>query len=70
MDRHNRRAVQSFVDATRDGWLHYLNNPAKGNALIKRDNPDITDAILARLDKMKRHDMLLSGDGKALAWAA
>jgi len=62
----NRRAVQLFVDATRDGWLHYLNNPAKGNALIKRDNPDITDAILAQAwDKMKRHDMLLSGDGKA-----
>jgi len=62
----NRRAVQQFVDATRDGWLHYLDNPAKGNALIKRDNPDITDAILAQAwDKMKRHDMLLSGDGKA-----
>jgi NitT/TauT family transport system substrate-binding protein len=62
----NRRAVQLFVDATRDGWLHYLNNPARGNALIKRDNPDITDAILAQAwDKMKRHDMLLSGDGKA-----
>jgi len=62
----NRSAVQQFVDATRDGWLHYLANPAKGNALIKRDNPDITDAILAQAwDKMKRHDMLLSGDGKA-----
>jgi NitT/TauT family transport system substrate-binding protein len=62
----NRRAVQSFVDATRDGWLHYLANPAKGNALIKRDNPDMTDAILVQaLDKMKRFEMLLSGDGKA-----
>ena len=55
-----------FVDATRDGWLHYLDNPAKGNALIKRDNPDMTDAILAQaLDKMKRYEMLLSGDGRA-----
>jgi len=62
----NRSAVQLFVDATRDGWLHYLDNPAKGNALIKRANPDITDAILAQaLDQMKRHEMLLSGDGKA-----
>jgi NitT/TauT family transport system substrate-binding protein len=62
----NRSAVQLCVDATRDGWLHYLDNPAKGNALIKRANPDITDAILAQaLDQMKRHEMLLSGDGKA-----
>jgi NitT/TauT family transport system substrate-binding protein len=58
------KTVQRFVDATRDGWLHYLENPARGNALIKRDNPDMTDAILAQaLDKMKRYEMILSGDG-------
>jgi len=62
----NRKAVQGFVDATRDGWLHYLQDPAKGNALIKRQNPDMTDAILKQaLDKMKEHEMLLSGDGLA-----
>jgi NitT/TauT family transport system substrate-binding protein len=60
----NRAAVQRFVDATRDGWLHYLADPAKGNALIKRENPDMTDAILAQsLDKMKRYEMIISGDG-------
>ncbi len=62
----NRRAVQMFVDGTRDGWLNYLANPARGNALIKRDNPDMTDAILAQAwDKMKRYEMLISGDGRA-----
>jgi len=62
----NRKAVQLFVDATRDGWLHYLDNPAKGNALIKRENRDMTDAILKQAhDKMKEHDMVLSGDGLA-----
>jgi NitT/TauT family transport system substrate-binding protein len=62
----NRKAVQLFVDATRDGWLHYLQNPADGNALIKRTNPDMTDAILDQaLDKMKRYEMLISGDGRA-----
>ncbi len=62
----NRKAVQLFVDATRDGWLMYLENPAKGNALIKRDNPDITDAILNQAwDKMKRYELLISGDGRA-----
>src|ERR1700712_3291770 len=50
----NRKAVQSFVDATRDGWLHYLDDPARGNALIRRDNPDMTDAILKQAhQKMK-----------------
>ena len=62
----NRKAVQSFVDATRDGWLLYLDNPAKGNALIKRDNPDMTDAILNQAwDKMKHYELLISGDGRA-----
>jgi NitT/TauT family transport system substrate-binding protein len=62
----NPRAVQGFVDATRDGWLNYLGDPRPGNALIKRENPDMTDAILAQaLDKMKRYEMLISGDGRA-----
>ena len=62
----DRKTVQAFVDATRDGWLHYLDDPSKGNALIKKQNPDITDAILKQaLDKMKEHDMILSGDGRA-----
>ncbi|HVV27336.1 MAG TPA: ABC transporter substrate-binding protein [Rhizomicrobium sp.] len=62
----NRKAVQLFVDATRDGWLHYLDNPARGNALIRKENPDITDAILAQAhDKMKRYEMVISGDGRA-----
>ena len=62
----NRQVVHQFVNASRDGWLNYLNDPAKGNALIKRDNPDMTDAILSQaLDKMKRYEMVISGDGRA-----
>src|SRR6201985_201095 len=39
----NPKAVQAFVDATRDGWLHYLNgDPRKGNALIRQANPEMT----------------------------
>ena len=60
----DRKTVQAFVDASRDGWLHYMKDPRKGNALIKRDNPDMTDAILAQaLDKMNRYGMVLSRDG-------
>jgi len=55
-------------DASRDGWLHYLQNPAKGNALIKRANPDISDAVLNQaLDKMKRYEMLLSATARPSA---
>jgi NitT/TauT family transport system substrate-binding protein len=62
----NRKAVQAFVTAARRGWERYLIDPRPGNALIKRDNPDMTDAILAQaIDKMKSHQMLQSGDGKA-----
>ncbi len=62
----DRGTVQGFVDATRLGWQRYLANPAKGNALIKRDNPDMTDDILKQAhDKMKAHEMVMSGDGKA-----
>lgn len=62
----DRKTVQSFVSATQLGWQRYLVNPAKGNALIKRDNPDMSDDILKQsLDKMKSHEMIMSGDGKA-----
>ena len=62
----NRKAVQLFVDATRRGWERYLADPRAGNALIKRENRDMTDAILKQaLEKMKAHEMVVSGDGKA-----
>jgi NitT/TauT family transport system substrate-binding protein len=61
----NPKIVQAFVDATRDGWLHYLQNPTSGNALIKHDNPDMTDALLAQsLAKMKNYDLVLAKDGR------
>jgi NitT/TauT family transport system substrate-binding protein len=61
------KAVQAFYDASRDGWHDYLNaNPAPANALIKRDNPDMTDAIIAQaIDKMKRYGLVSGGDAPA-----
>ena len=65
-DGEGIESVSRPFDATRDGWLHYLDNPARGNALIKGDNPDMSDAILAQAwDKLKRYNLLLSGDGAA-----
>ena len=40
--------VQRFVDASIEGWYSYLyGDPEPGNALIKRDNPEMTDDQIA-----------------------
>jgi NitT/TauT family transport system substrate-binding protein len=53
----NPRAVQAFVDATREGWKRYLyGNPAPANAIIKRDNAEMTDGLIAQaIAKMKSY---------------
>lgn len=62
----NPAAVQAFVDATREGWKDYLfGNPADANALIKRDNPDMSDGLIAQaIAKMKSYGLVDSGDAK------
>ena len=59
--------VQRFVDASIEGWYSYLHgDPAPGNALIKKDNPEMTDALLAYgIAKMKEYGVVDSGDAKA-----
>jgi NitT/TauT family transport system substrate-binding protein len=59
--------VQRFVDASIEGWYSYLyGNPAPGNALIKKDNPEQTDDLLAfGRDKIKEYGIVDSGDAKA-----
>jgi NitT/TauT family transport system substrate-binding protein len=65
-------AVQAFVDATIEGWMHYLyGDPSAGNALIKRDNPEMTDDLLAQaIEKLRAHDMALAGDAATLGLGA
>ncbi|MXQ12820.1 ABC transporter substrate-binding protein [Microvirga makkahensis] len=64
--------VQRFVDASTIGWYNYLygdNRPA--NALIKRDNPEMTDEILAyAVAKMKEYGIVDSGDAHKLGIGA
>ncbi len=59
--------VQRFVDASIEGWYSYLyGDPAPGNALIKRDNPEMTDAVIAYgMTKIKEYGVVDSGDAKA-----
>ena len=57
-------AVQAFVDASIEGWMHYLyGDPSAGNAAIKKDNPEMTDDLIAQaIDKMRRFGIAFSGD--------
>ena len=56
--------VQRFVDASLEGWSSYLyGDPASADALIKSDNPEMTDALLAFGRRMLReHGIVDSGD--------
>lgn len=60
----NPAAVQAFVNSTEQGWYDYLfSDPAPANALIKRDNPEMTDGLIAQaIAKMKSYGIVMSGD--------
>ena len=56
--------VQAFVDASIEGWKDYLEgDPTSGNELIKKDNPEQTDDLLAfGIDSMKKNGIAQGGD--------
>jgi NitT/TauT family transport system substrate-binding protein len=58
--REKPTSVQAFVDASIEGWRDYLyGNPAPANTLIKRDNPEMTDALIAQsIAKMKSYGIV------------
>jgi NitT/TauT family transport system substrate-binding protein len=64
--------VQRFVDASAIGWYHYIyGDSAPGNALIKKHNPEMTDALLSySIAKMKEYGIVDSGDSATLGIGA
>jgi NitT/TauT family transport system substrate-binding protein len=60
--------VQRFIDASIVGWMNYLYGDNKAaNALIKRQNPEMTDGLLAySVAKMKEYGIVDSGDAVSL----
>jgi NitT/TauT family transport system substrate-binding protein len=68
----NPDLVQRFVDASTIGWYNYLyGDNGKANALIKRDNPEMTDELLAySVAKMKEYGIVDSGDAQGLGIGA
>jgi NitT/TauT family transport system substrate-binding protein len=64
--------VQRFVDASIIGWYNYIYGDNRAaNALIKSQNPEMTDALLAySVAKMKDYGIVDSGDAKTLGIGA
>jgi NitT/TauT family transport system substrate-binding protein len=58
--------VAHFVQASIEGWADYLTgDPAPGNALIKADNPEMTDDLIAQaIVKMNEYKLATAGDAK------
>ena len=64
--------VQRFVDASAIGWYHYIHGDSRpGNELIKKQNPEMTDAMLANsIAKMKEYGIVDSGESVKLGIGA
>ena len=56
-------AVKRFLRATAEGWKSYLANPAPGNALIRKANPQMEDALIVHgITRMKQYGLVTGGD--------
>ena len=62
-------ALAKFARASMEGWVSYLNNPAPGNELIKKDNPKMTDDLLAwAVTQIRQHHLIDGGDAASEGW--
>ena len=68
----NPEAVKAFVEATAAGWKSYLHgDPKPGDALIRKDNPDMPQDLLDQArDKIRSYGLVESGDAVALGIGA
>ena len=63
--------VRAFIEASIEGWRSYLDNPAPGDALIRKANPDITQDVLDNsVTVMRENGIVDSGDSKTLGLGA
>jgi NitT/TauT family transport system substrate-binding protein len=62
------QAVAAFVKASMEGWKSYLKgDPKPGNALIKKDNPNMTDdRIAVGIRLLNESGMVFGGDAEKL----
>lgn len=65
--KNREKAVAGFVKGTMEGWKSYLADPAPGNALIKKDNPNMSDEQLAySVAKLKEMGIVTGVDAPKL----
>lgn len=60
----NPLVVAKFVRVSVEGWKDYLSgDPSPGNALIKADNPEMTEEIMTQaIAKMNEYQLATAGD--------
>ena len=65
-------AVKCFVEGSIKGWYNYLyGDNAAANALIQKDNPDMTDEQIAfSINKLKEYGIVDSGDTETMGIGA
>jgi len=65
--RDNATALRSFIAASAEGWRDYLRgDAAPGDALIRKDNPEMTQAILDQARQKLRDNAIVDGGDAAL----
>ncbi len=69
--RERPEVVKAFIEASIEGWRSYMENPAPGNALIRKENPDISQDVLDNsLAVMRQYGIVDSGDSLTLGLGA
>jgi NitT/TauT family transport system substrate-binding protein len=57
--------IKGFIDASMQGWKTYLASPAKGNELIIKDNPNMTeDRIAYAVNLLNSSGIVTGGDAQ------
>jgi NitT/TauT family transport system substrate-binding protein len=68
---NNPDLVQRFVTASIKGWESYFANPQPANEIIKQENPEMTDDLIAYgISKMQEYGIVTSGDAETLGIGA
>ena len=63
MAKEKPQVVQRFVRASMEGWKSYIADPQPANALIRKDNPNMTDEQLAYgIARLMEHKLITGGD--------
>ena len=66
--RERPQAVAAFVKASMEGWKSYLkDDPGPANALIRKDNPNMSaDSIAHAIDMLRQSGMVFGGDAATM----